>query len=67
MTTLSILLSTRLMMVYFLQETQKLFSHLRGLVRDKELRVGKSHRPQISQAANLKLLQSSAPNFNEKY
>lgn len=63
---LSILLSTRVMMVQFLQETHKLFGHLRGCDEGQraqvgEPNVGKSQRPQISEASNLKVLKSYRP------
>lgn len=50
---LSILLSTCVMMVHFLQETYKLFGCLRGcddgqIAQVGEPNVGKFYRPQIS-------------------
>lgn len=47
---LSIQLSTRVMMVHFLQETHKLFGHLRGcdegqIAQVGEPNVGKFYRP----------------------
>lgn len=63
---LSILLSTRVMMVQFLQETHKLFGHLRVCDEGQraqvgEPNVGKSQRPQILKSSNLTGLNSYRP------
>lgn len=67
---LSILLSTRVMMVQFLQETHKLFGHLRVCDEGQraqvgEPNVGKSQRPRISEASNLIGLKCHRPQMSQ--